>query len=985
MNAHPMAATNKEHERRKRTGLRRDIMKYAGSIKALVLLLATAALSACGGGGGSGNDSPFNPPGIQVTATAGNGSIGINSSTDVTVRVTQVNGTPVANGTAVTASVSPAGIGNIAAVTGGNSTGTQGGNASFRFQSAGQQGTAVLSFSVQDPNVAGRTVTSNLNVTITGSTTGDSRLTIAPVRTSLPVNIYNVPPFVGSPYLTEVVITARTASGQPINEEDGIQVSVNPVGSTGGFSTLDDAETEDENEFEIRLGQGPVDVVAGRATIFVHSLNFSGATTLTVTMADPETQQTVIATQTFNITTVTPPLPSEIILATQGRPVYVQGSGGNTSVQLEARVNDGIGQPVPDPVAGNNAFNNVRLEILNQGQGERLSGINAQGQSVSGGTISIRTTNGIGGALFTSGTRTGTTVVRATSDRADNNVDNGISDPVVTERSIVVSDGRLFNIELTQPIEDALVINPVDPTVGPSPGTSPESPDGTYSITVSIIATDRLGNPVVPGTPIKFGLIDEPQDTGGFDFLISGVDGNPQEGGTLFTAAGGQFRTAGGGAGPGDAIAIFGKEVPGNRDLEGARRITSVNSQTSLTVERRFNLNDDTGVTVDYLGALPYVIGRAQDGNIVAEGVTNEFGVARTVMTYPTSRLGKRVVVWAQGDGDIINGVPETVSDVDVLAFAGIAPIEIFASPSTIAANTTADVSVCVIDALGTPLRGVTISFNFGAFEGTGTVDGTPNNGVLGSPTGPDGCSIATVVTSGVSDAGGEVVFSVGGAEATVTIVRGDLILQASPTFITEFEEIVTLTLINGSGAPQAGYLILGTCTGENGTVIQLFDGPGTTNANGQTTVRVSSSNLNQIGQAGGGSCEFSTTDGSATATVTIQGRDICDTEFSPPPAGCGDPPPTVTLTLNIFSSGPGAPGFSVVSNPAGITCTVAADGASESCVAEFEEGTDVTLVTSPSVSVTWLGECVPAGGNPSIGASVEMGGDRVCTATSDP
>lgn len=962
-------------------------MKYAGSIKASMLFLLSALLVACGGGGGSGNDSGFNPPGLQATATAGTTSIGINSSTDITVRVTQAGGAPVNDGTSVSGSVSPSGIGNLASLTGGNSAATVGGNARFRFQSGGQQGTATLTFAVQDPNVAGRTVNATLNITVGGTSTGDSRLTIAPTRTSLPVNIFNVLPFVGSPYMAEVTITARTASGQPINAEDGIQVSVNPVGSTGGFSTLDDPETdgEDENEFQIRLGQGPVDVVAGQATIFVHSLNFSGTTTLTVTMLDPETQQTVIATQVFNVTTVTPPLPSAIFLNTQGRPVYVQGSGGNTSVQLEARVDDGIGQPVPDPVAGNNAFNNVRLEILNQGQGERLSGVNAQGQSVNGASISVRTTNGIAGALFTAGNRTGTTVVRATSDRADNNVDNGISDPVVTERSIVVSDGRLFNIELTQPIENALVINPVDPTVGPTPGETPDSPDGTYSLTVSIIATDRLGNPVIPGTPIKFGLIDEPQASGVADFLISGLDGNPQEGGTLFTAATGQFRTAGGGAGPGDALVIFGKEVVGNRDLEGARVITAVNSQTSLTVQRRFNLNDDTGVSVDYLGALPYVIGRAQEGNIVADGLTNEFGVARTIMTYPTSRLGKRVIVWAQGDGDIVNNVPETVSDVDVLAFAGVAPIEIFASPTSIPANTTAPVSVCVIDALGTPLRGVTINFSFAAFEGNGTVDGVAGLGTLANPTGPDGCSIATVVTSGVSEDGGEVVFSVGGAEATVSIVRGDLILQANPTFITEFDEIVTLTLINGSGAPQPGYLIVGSCTGENGTIVQLFNGPGTTNANGQTTVRVSSSNLNQIGQAGGGSCEFSTTDGSATATVTIQGRDICDTEFSPPPAGCGDPPPTVTLTLNIFSSGPGAPGFSIVSNPAGITCTVAADGASESCVADFEEGTDVTLVTSPSVSLTWLGECVPAGGNPSIGASVEMGGDRVCNATSDP
>jgi len=957
-------------------------MKFAVSMKFLMLLSLAAILTACGGGGGSGNDSAFNPPGINISATASNPSIGINSSTDVTVRMTQVSGAPVANGTLVSASVSPAGIGNISSLTtaGSTTSPTSGGNATFRFQSGGQTGNATLSFSAQDPTTPGRTASTTLVIAITGSSTGDSRLTISPVRTTLPVNAFNVAPFLGSPYLAEVTITARTASGQAVNLPDGIQVSVNPVGATGGFSTLDDGTTADVNEFFVRLGQGPVDVVAGRATIFVHSLNFAGATTLTVTFQDPETGQTVTATQTFTIGAITPALPADIILSPQvGRPVYVQGAGGNTSTQLEVRVNDANGQPVPDPVSGNTSFNNVRLELLGENAGERLSGLNAQGQNASGTTISVRTNNGIAGAVFTSGTRVGTVVVRATADRADNNVDNGISDPVVTERSIVVSDGRLFNIEITQPIANALTVNPVDPGVTPTPGTIPGSPDGSYSVTVAIIATDRLGNPVVPGTVIKFGLIDEPQADG--VFLIAGNDGNPQEAGTLFTAVSGRFRSAGGGAGPGDALVIFGKEVPGNRDLESARVIATINSETSLTVQRRFNRNDDTGSIVDFGGVLPYVIGRATSATIVADGLTNEFGVARTTMTYPVSRLGRRVIVWAQGDGDIIGGVPETVADVAVLSFAGVAPIRLVVSPTSIPANTPSTVELCVSDALGSPLQGVRIGFSFNGLEGNGSVDGNGSAGVIDNLTGASGCTTAQVVTSGVLPTGTPtVVFSVGGATATVTITSATLVLQARPSALTG-SATVTLTLRNGQGVPQPGFLISGECTGANGATISLQNGPGITNALGQTTVEIVASNLDGIGRAGSGECTFQTADGSAMTTVTLQGVDICTTAFSPAPAGC----PVVAVprfTLTVAMSG--ASGGSITSAPAGISCTKLAGGPIQSCPAMFDQGTTVTLTATPltATPVVWSGECIQTAANV---ASVTMSAARTCMATFNP
>jgi hypothetical protein len=88
---------------------------------------------------------------------------------------------------------------------------------------------------------------------------------------------------------------------------------------------------------------------------------------------------------------------------------------------------------------------------------------------------------------------------------------------------------------------------------------------------------------------------------------------------------------------------------------------------------------------------------------------------------------------------------------------------------------------------------------------------------------------------------------------------------------------------------------------------------------------------------------------------------------------------------LNLNSSGAGAPGFTVISTPAGINCTVAPDGANQTCTGDFEEGESVSLTTNPSVPLTWLGECSPNGGNPAISGSVTMAGARVCNATSNP
>ena len=950
-------------------------------VRSACLVVVGAALTACGGGGGSGNDSGFNPSGIVVSASAGANNVQAGRAVDITVRVNQASGAPIVDGTRVQGAVAPASVGSIVALgptgpTGGNEALTVGGVANFRFNGTAP-GTATLTLSAQDPGTPGRNVSATISIQVTP---GAERLTLQATTTTLPINAFNVAPFVGSPYMSEVTVTLRSSSGQLINQPNGIAVSVNPVGNTGGFSTLDDPSTTTVNEFTNRLGQGPVNVVAGKATVFMHSLNFSGQTTMTVTGTDPDTNETVTASLVFNIVSTTSNLPSEVVVSPTTAPQYVQNSGGNTTGQFEVRVNDAIGQPVPNPVSGNNAFNNVRLEIVGTANGARLSGINAQGQSVSGTTINVRTTGGISGGALLSGTVPGNVLLRATSDRADNNIDNGISDPVVGQRTVAVSDGVLFDLDITTPVQGAIVVNP--PDVSTTPGTIPPAPDATYSLTVSAIATDRLGNPVLPGTTIAFGLIDEPQRTGFGDFFLSGLDGDPQEGSTLFTAPTGAFTTAGGGAGPGDALVIFGEDVIGNRDHESARRIATVNSNTSLTVNRRFNNNDTTGAVVNSGPILPYLIGRAADGNITASATTNAIGVVTVKMNYPVSKLGKTAVVWAQGDGDIVGGSPESVADVEGLVFAGVAPARLVVSPTSIPGNRTVSVTACLQDSLGSGLGGASVNFAFNTLNGgQGQVDGQGNSGVFANPTAiGSGCSTGSVSTTGITQSGGRLVITAAGQTATVTIEIGSLILTANPSAITTTSTaVVTLTLLDAGGTPVANAQLSGTCVGAGGA--QLNTAPvngetGLTDANGTARFLITGTNLSQIGASGSGTCTYKTASGTPSVDVPVQGVDLCN-GFSPVPQGCPGPR-QLTVTV-LGGTAPGA--YTVSATGGGLTCS-SAQGGSQTCSGFFSQTTSVTLTaSSPGGTVTWTGDCA-ASATPTQTLPIVMSTDRTCRAT---
>ena len=525
---------------------------------ALMLMTTPFFLAGCGGGGGGGAAEPIKA--FTVTITAGQNNLSSNGggivfdpgtdfATSLSIRVTQSDGSPVPDGLAVGLSVSDAALGalsttdDLATQTASLTVTTVAGAASAVFHTVDQTGAVSVTASAFD-TVANRNVPATVSFSIAQGPNLD-RVSLEAVRSSIPANQFGIAPFIGSPFSTEVTITYREQDGTlgaPTGGEVG--VSVDPV-TLGAFATLDDPDTPDVNEATVLLGNGPVEGAGGKFTIFVHSFGSPGVVTVSVSAQDANTSE--LFDDTLEVEIIAPASdgrPANIQILQSEEPQYIQGAGGNTAGSFQFIVTDGADELVPDPSGNNNLF----LELFSDSgdNGESLSATNGSGNPVVGRSIAIATTGGVAGANLLSGTVPGIVRIRATTDLFDNNVSNGITWPIQADIPVTISDGVPFSITLTQIPINSLIVNPIAspivPDASPADGIPPE-PNATYSLNVGAIVTDRFGNPPAQAVQLQFGLIDSPLDgypgLGSGVFSMSGLDGDPDEGGTGFFAPGG--------------------------------------------------------------------------------------------------------------------------------------------------------------------------------------------------------------------------------------------------------------------------------------------------------------------------------------------------------------------------------------------------------------------------------------------------------------
>ncbi len=913
------------------------MFKYAKNL--IVCTLAAVMLSACGGSSDSGGASPGpSVSNLRITFTAAKANIPANTNdypilldspfmTQLNVNVTFDNGTAIPDATNIQLSTSNVQVAPISTLDdpetndinefttffGSIGNESSGGNGTF-FVHGLAAGTVTLTASAVDPQT-GRTSSANFTYTIVQGPEPFDRLSIEPVTTTLPANVFNLSPrqAIGTVYMTEAAISFRDPLGNFINPLSGddqstVGVAINPV-FVAAFSTLDDPQTTDdgdptteENEVFILLGQGPVNMVAGKGTIFIWA-DTPGVATITATAFDQFTGLEISTQVDILVDSGPIDLPTSITLAGSGAN-YVNGSGGPQSQTIQAFVDSSPNFPVPNP----NGFNNVIVDITTDAQnsGEKLSGVNAQGLNVEGQSISVDTLNGVASFQLLSGNSPNTVIMTVTTDRADNNVDNGLQDPITAQDSFVISDGVLFGLDITQPNIGGLFINNVDGSVVNQNGVG--NLDGSYTMTISAIGTDKGGNPALPQT-IQFGLIDSPitgfpQDGPG-TFVNSDLDGDPQEGGNLFTSLNGDFINGTAEVQPSDTLLVFGEEILRNEDLESAVTVQSVLSDTSLRIAETFNNNDLSGSVINDLDIFPYIIGRAVDGNIDAIAIIDENGVASTEINYPVSKLGKIAGIYAKGQGATVGGNTRSVTDVEMILYPGATSVPgtdltptITVSPSIIPANRATPVTVCVLDAARHPIQGANVQWSFVGGNGTGEIDGTSGSGVMDNRTGADGCATGEANVTGVISADDSTgfIFNVGSISCLTSDIDvciqvaspGAIYLSASPAVHnTSGVKIITLFLFDGNGQGIENVPLFGSCTSSGGE-LRVAEQPAPTDENGMTTANVFAA-LDGINEFFTGTCEFTTGSGAPTATVSFNGQDACLVGVSPnPPPGCG-------------------------------------------------------------------------------------------------
>ncbi len=504
-------------------------------------------------------------------------------------------------------------------------------------------------------------------------------------KTTLPVNITNQGPAIGSPYTNTITIQIKQ-NGTLFNAPS-VNVAIVSGLNSGVLFRLDGNDEEDDNG-NIRASRNIVYTdTGGVITTHLHALSAPGPVVISASAADPQTGQIISANLTINVTgggnANNPPAPASVTFVMDPAPVYIRTNPDGTTTVPQSNtklfqifVGDDFGQPI-----NQGAGNPLRIEMLpnRPNGGEWLSATGADGSAQQGVSVISGLFGGAATVILHSGAVPGTVVIAATADRADNNVDNGIQFGITNYAMVSIGTGVITSLTFAGPFSDAVLARKnnlgaqlIDPTTLGDPFTV----EG---------AKDTLWNGVYTRYP----------DQGHGEFAITGYNGDPQEGGYAFFAPNrttarvtrdtlNPFVVPNGVsyaiADPTCLLVLQDPEVinpnsstinalPAEGRLEyhvGSRIITG-RQGNMLTVNAPFNqVNQNVGANVWYTVGCPPYKGNVMNFNMINSPVfgttevsvmTDINGVANTVMNYPANQVGRRFMVMAESNGGKVGAV----------------------------------------------------------------------------------------------------------------------------------------------------------------------------------------------------------------------------------------------------------------------------------------------------------------------------------------
>lgn len=274
-----------------------------------------------------------------------------------------------------------------------------------------------------------------------GETHGPYSVMLTADRVQLPVNTGHQGPGIGvySPYTTTIYVKA-TENGSPIPGGDKIfGCNVDGGLNVGALYYLDgdtDHETTDKNGNQIPNAYRSITLGSnsGGNSFHFHAGDTAGTATITCSAQSPQDKKYYSASIVITVGAASGKVAS-ITGNSQSNVLGTQGNFSNlpTSTNINVRLLDDAAQLVPD-----SGVQNVQVSIrsgVGAGAGARLM---AGGQS--GSTLWLGTTGGIANFSLSSGVSEGAIILDITADRSDNDVTNGIQDPVIGVLVISVSN-----------------------------------------------------------------------------------------------------------------------------------------------------------------------------------------------------------------------------------------------------------------------------------------------------------------------------------------------------------------------------------------------------------------------------------------------------------------------------------------------------------------------------------------------------------------
>ena len=276
-----------------------------------------------------------------------------------------------------------------------------------------------------------------------GTTTQQYHITLTADKTSLPLNISDLPASTGADYpYTTAMYVAVTSGSAPV---DGASVGCNIASAlnSGALYYFDGAHDTTDSTTNVTTETAYRSIVlstnAGGQSFFFGALDTAGTPTITCDVTDPSDNTVHSASVDITVGSITGKPASIQLLA--GEPnsagniyVGVQGNVDNlgTSATLQAYVWDDAIQPVPNPTAPNLQVSIVPLAGDNAWVGACLQAGTAcrPGQNIQ--TIQVNTIGGVGTVSLSSGANPGLIRLQFTADRFDNDVSNGIQEPIIS-------------------------------------------------------------------------------------------------------------------------------------------------------------------------------------------------------------------------------------------------------------------------------------------------------------------------------------------------------------------------------------------------------------------------------------------------------------------------------------------------------------------------------------------------------------------------